>query len=297
MSGLSKPLNWCAGVALGVALTTSLFGQSPTGRRAVARGKVTRMEIFDGSRQTVRYFSDNVSPGESSTLRDVERLENEMSYLNNLQALKSQYVTSERLMETHRRIVQRQLYGQESTRSTYGSVVSNYGYGGYNYPSFGLNGYGNYGYGNSGTMATAGDSSTVTQTLADGVGPEGKIKEAMATVLASQATPEYASKIDRAYDVAMMRASSSPTLAVALGVRTDAESRRRDGNLLAGAEMPLAAPVVVTLQDGERILGDKITEKGDFYVVDKANGSEEVRKTAVMRIQRGKGSGVVPITP
>jgi hypothetical protein len=288
MSGFSRPRNWGVGVVVGVVLATTAFGQTPSARRA-PRGRVQRMEIFDGTRQTVRYFSDNVSPGESSTLRDVERLENEMAYLNNLQALKGQYVTSERLLETHRRQVQRELYGLEKSRSSYGTTYV--ATGGYGYPSFGGL-YGGYGYG---VTPVGGDSSTVTETLADGVGPEGKIKEAMAMVMAQQASPEYAAKIDRAYDMALLQATASPTLRVALGVPYGKESRTLDDGIRrAGAETAVVAPVVLTLQDGEKVYGRKLSEKGDFYVVEKADGSEEVRKSVVMRIQRGRGDGVGP---
>lgn len=277
------------GVVVGVVLATTAFGQTPSARRA-PRGRVQRLEIFDGTRQTVRYFSDNVSPGESSTLRDVERLENEIAYLNNLQALKGQYVTSERLLETHRRQVQQQLYGLERSRSNYGTTYVTTGYG---FPSFGAYTAG-YGYG-GGVAAVGGDSSTTTESLAIGVGPEGKIKEAMAMVLAQQSTAEYAAKIDRAYDMALLQATASPTLRVALGVPYSKESKALDDGIRrAGAETAVVAPIVLTLQDGEKVFGKKLSEKGDFYVVEKADGSEEVRKSLVMRIQRGRGDGVGP---
>jgi hypothetical protein len=283
MSGISRPRNWGVGVAVTVVLAGSVFAETPSARRA-PRGKVQKMEIFDGTRQAVRYFSNNTSPGESSTLRDVERLENEMLYLNSLQALKGQYVTSERLLETHRRLVQLELYGLQRTRSNYGTTYV--ATGGYGYPSFGF--FGGNGFG---VTPVAGDSTTVTESLADGVGPEGKIKEAMAIMLAQQATPEYAAKIDRAYDLALLQATASPTLRVALGVPYDDKARDVDNKIRGvayGAEP--AAAVVLTLQDGEKVYGKKLTEKGDFYVVEQANGgSEEVRKSAVMRIQRGKG--------
>jgi hypothetical protein len=280
------------GVVVGVVLATSVFGQGPTARRA-PRGRVTRMDIFDGSRQTVRYFGDNVSPGESSTLRDVERLENELSYLNNLQTLKDQYVVSERLLEAYRRQVQLQLYGRDVTRSSYGTNYAVFGNGGFGYPSFGL-----YGGGfNNAVVATGGTSDTERLSLADGVGPEGTIKQAMAGVLAQQASPEYVAKIDRSYDMALMRATASPTLRAALRMpSTEDTQRERDRIVLASGEAAPAGSVVVTLQDGEKIQGKKLTEKGDFYLIETAGGSEEVRKTAVMRIQRGRTGGVVPAT-
>ncbi len=286
MSGWSRPRNWGVALMCGVALASSVFAQN-SGRRA----KVTQMEILNGTQRTVRYFGDNISPGEASTLREVERLENERSYLNNLQALKDQYVVSERLLETNRRLVQLQQYGVESTRTSYGTVSAMSGFGGYGYPymlGYGINN-------NGGVAALAGESETVTRTLADGVGPEGQIKAAMAQVLAQQSTEEYASKVNRAYDLAMLRASTSPTLRAALTLpNTEAVQREQSRIRLASGESAPPATVIVTLQDGEKIYGRKISEKGDFLVIDTANGSEEIRKSLVVRIQRGKSNGVVP---
>lgn len=294
MSGLSRPRNWGVGVTVGVVLAASVFGEGPSARRTATRGRVTRMDILDGSRQTVRYFGDNVSPGESSTLRDVERLENEKNYLNNLQTLKDQYVVSERLLEAHRRMVQLQLYGRDITKSSYGNTyAASYGGYGYNYPSFGW--YNGWGGGMSPSVsASAGSSQTERLSLAEGVGPESAIKQAMAGVLAQQSTPEYAAKVDRAYDMALLRASGSPALSVAMGMPAPGRSNPTPG--VGYDATPLPAPVVLTLQDGEKVYGRKLTEKGDFYIVEQASGSEEVRKSAVMRIQRGKAAGVVPAT-
>jgi len=293
MSGLSKPRNWGVGVVFGVLCVTSLYAQQRA--RPAPRGRVTQMEIFDGPRRTVRYFGDNISPGEASTLRDVERSENELSYLNDLQSLKNQYVTSERLMETHRRLVQQQLYGVQTTRSTYGSMAVGYGgYGGYGY--YGYPSFGGYGYG-GGLTATASDSASETRSLANGVGSEGNIKEAMAMVLAQQATPEYASKIDRAYDMALLRATSSPTLRVALGVPSTEDSlRQRSKDRLVDYEITPPGSVVLTLKDGQKLSGKKLREKGDWYILDGSDGSQEqIRQTEVVRIQRGKGTdGIVP---
>src|SRR5436309_545657 len=59
------------------------------------RTGVFRMEIQSGPNRTVHYFSESGSPGELSALRDLERSENELSYVDNLQALRRQYITNE----------------------------------------------------------------------------------------------------------------------------------------------------------------------------------------------------------
>src|SRR5262245_46534489 len=179
MSAMSKPLSWGAGLLCGVVFATSVSAQAPKrAAKAKRNGQVHQMEVYDGTRRTVRYFGDNISPGESSTLRDLERAQNEMAYLNDLQALKDQYVVSERLLEPHRRMVQRDLYGRELTKTSYGSLSTgyfgNYTAGGYfNYPWAYMGGFGGV------ASAVAGDSRTETFSLATGVGPESRLKEAM----------------------------------------------------------------------------------------------------------------------
>lgn len=302
MSALSRPLTWGAAVVCGVVLTASADGQTTTNKgvrpaaQAKRYGRVHQMEILDGSRRTVRYFGDNISPGESSTLRELERAENEMAYLNELQALKTQYVVSERLLEPHRQLVQRQLYGVDKTTTSYGTVAAGYyGYspsGSWGFPSRGFG----FGWGtNAGLTAMGGDSTTQTLSVANGVGPTGPIKEAMAMVLSQQATPEYAAKIDRNYDMAVLRATASPSIQTALRMPTTEEAQKEDGvyRRLSGEAVP-AGMVLLTLKDGEKVQAKKLTEKGEWFVIEKADGGQErIRQSEVTRIQ-GSGSGVVP---
>ncbi|MFO0878883.1 MAG: hypothetical protein U0840_16195 [Gemmataceae bacterium] len=303
MSSSSMHHAWSVAV-VGCALVVSSVDAQTRSTTRRPRGDVHQMQILDGSRQTVRYFGQNLSPSESSTLREMERLENESAYVNDLQALKRQFVISERQLELHRRQVQMQLYGVETTRNSYGTIFAGYpsnnltGYYGYpgNYTAFG--GYG-AGYGNGfGGGAVGGDSVTQTSGLSQGVGPESRITEAMAGVLAQQATPEYAAKIDRSLDLAALRASASPSLRVALGLPTPERSREeRNAVRLASDDSSSSAGLVtLTLKGGDVLQGTKLTEKGDWIILDRADGSQErIRQTEVVRMQlpRARG-GIVP---
>lgn len=273
-----RPLAVLGGLLLSAA---PLLGQVKQAVAQSDRGNVTKMEIYEGGRVTVRYFGKNLSPGEAVTVRELERLENEQSYLRDLQVLKTQYAASERLLEPIRREVQMQLYGTSTTRSASGtSYVSSYGNG--------AAGYYGYPYLNGGgplASATLSDSVTQTRSLAEGVGPQGVVKDAMAGVLASQSTAEYAAAVDRAYDRVAMRAASSSVLAAAFGLK------KGDGEVAAQARY------TVTLKDGRRITGQKMAVSADdkeMWVVERSNGSKStIRKSDVVEIDDA-GPGVKP---
>ncbi len=284
-------------VALAAALTTAAYAQQPTAplpaplvqpaatttnsalaiRPAGGDIGAVRMEIFEGPNRLVRYIS-NGSPGEQAMLNDLERSENEMAYLKDLQALRRQYVTSERTIEPMRRYVQEQLYGTSISTSWYntqGAVIPTYGGpGGYVYPYAYPYNYGNGG----GLVASLGGSQTsVTRNLGYGMGDQGAIETAMAPVIAQQAgSPDYQAAVIRNYNTAMGRIQRSDRLASALGFR-------RGPITEAGYE---AAPVTVTLKNGDTIEGTKVAEDGDWYVIDTAHGQDRIRKSEVNRISR-----------
>jgi hypothetical protein len=166
--------------------------------------------------------------------------------------------------------------------------------GRWNYPVGTWGGWGGWG-GYGGAAAMAGDSTTETFSLANGVGPESVMKQAMAMQMAQQATPEYAAKIDRNYDMAVLRATASPTLRVALGMPTTEDAQKEDGVYRRlGAEIVPAGAVMVTLKDGEKIQAKKVTTSGDWYILQKADGTrEQIRQSEVTRIQGGAG-GIIP---
>src|SRR5206468_9103885 len=131
-----------------------------------------KMVIYSGPNRTVHYFATPGSLGEASTLRELERAENEMEYVDSLQALRRQYVNNERYLDAGRAVIQDRLYGTaiESGGSSFftGSAPYAGGYGGYVGPFFG-GGYFGESYGLS-------SSTRVARSLAIGVGDEGRLK-------------------------------------------------------------------------------------------------------------------------
>jgi hypothetical protein len=297
MRRFCTPLLRGAGVVCGLLLAASLHAQS-TGRAAT--GKVNRMEINNGLTQTVRYHGQSLSPGEESTLREMERAENEMLYVRNLEELKKQYVIGERIEETNRRYVQHLLYGQNFFQSygpwgfvgpvnaTFGGF-GGFGVGGFPYGAYAA--YGNNLYsGGIGFGGYGGSAYGTSRTLAVGVGDEGRLKTAMSPVIASQATPEYAAAALQAYDQVSARMADSPVLAKALP--------NPNGLVLANAEQP---SVRLTLKDGDKIEGFGLTETKDWYILKSVTGNRvnqtRVRQSEVVRIETGQlktPSGIRP---
>jgi hypothetical protein len=153
-----------------------------------------------------------------------------------------------------------------------------YGYGyGYSYP-YSWSGYGP-GYGGPTGSYFAGSSSSLTQSLANGVGDEGTIKTAMAPVIAAQATPEYATSSARAYSAAMNRVGESDSLRTALNLKPS-------GVVPAAAES--ARKVTVTLKGGDKVEGAISDEDADWITVDTATDQVTLRKADISRIDRHK---------
>jgi hypothetical protein len=239
---------------------------------------VHRMEVFNGPRMNVRYYPINLSPSEASTLRDLELAENESIYMTDLMELKGQYAVGERLMEVRRRMVQERLYGRSITRTSYGFAgsflgINNLGIvgpAGLGFPILGL-----------GFTAAGGSENSVTLSLADGVGDEGAIKPALAETMAEQATLDYALSVNKALDRAVVQASYSPRVRAALGYP--------DPTKIKPAEFENGdAGVVVTLKDGEKIVGTKLEENKEWTTVTTKSGRKiRVRPSEVQRIEEG----------
>jgi hypothetical protein len=291
-------LTQCAGVLCGAIAAAVAFGQSPTPikpavleeprpvvKPAVDSGPAHKMEIYEGPNRTVHYFAG--SPGEQSMLNDLGRAENEMDYLNQLQALRRQYVASERSFEPMRRYVQEQLYGT-SINFSRSDTVGGFGYGGYGYGTYPYvypYAYGGYGYPGAFSASVGNSSTSITRNLSVGVGDEGRMKDALVGVIAQQAlSPEYYQAVSRGYNAALHRVASSDRLAEALHL-----DRKK---ILPAEGTPDTTPPkpgtsIVTTKSGDRVEG-KLTEDGDWYVIDSGKTETRVRKTEVIRIDKVK---------
>ncbi len=180
------------------------------------------MVIQEGVNRSVHYItSGNLSTSDRLTAYDLERTENELTYLRDLQQLKHQYVKSERSLEPWRHYMQRQLYGRQVYSGGYASTYTNYvpngilgvpgsyGYNGFYSPYH----YG-YGFGYPGLALASGSAQSYgeTRSLQFGMGNEGHLKDAIVQVIARQAAPDYTAALMRDYESAVSRAAASPVL-------------------------------------------------------------------------------------
>lgn len=320
-------LSRALGILLGVVAATMAHGQQitvakyalpkgPPPRRAAedikANGAVHRIEVFSGPNRSVQYmFSGEVPTKEREAAVDLQRAENELMYVQDLERLKQQYVNSERYIEPVRRGVQQDLYGRSITTgqdlSNYVSGRFNNGFGvGFNGAPLGslglpfglrsglvgglpfFNGgllagspfaYG--GYGNrTGFNGYSGDAyQTVTRSLQNGVGDEGKMKESIAQAIAKQTEPEYASDALRHYERAVSRAVSMPMLAKTLSVP-------RTATAAAEYEPSFKKDSHVVLWIGEdKYTGTVKSDQPGWVVLNTEEGEVSVRKSQIMRSQ------------
>jgi len=284
-------------LAVSFLLLSSAAVQAQTSRPA-NRGKVHRMEILSGGTQNVRYFGTALTPDESSTLRDLERLENEAIYARNLISLKQQYVLSERLLEPQRRLAQTQLYGIELAQLNTPLWLP-YGYAGTGYYRGYAPGMG-YGYGYTGGYGLALASGAATP-LNYGVGTgmvyDSPVKDALSRVMAQQATPEYYTALERAYDRAALRATASVALRRGLNYPEPADTRRERETIrvVSGESDRPTSPVVLTLKTGEKISGKRMKEDKEWVTLERAEGGRvRIRMSEIMRIDETSTSGIKP---
>jgi hypothetical protein len=282
------------GWALGLLLAASTgWAQQAAPRPAAAdEGGVHRMVIYNGAVRSIHYVYDGVSPSEASSLRDLERAENDVALADQLQALKLQYIRDERELESRRRDVQRLLYGysSETTASASAGVAGYPGYGyGYGYPGyFGLSPYSTL-YG--GSYATAGYTGTAMNSLAFGVGDEGVLKTELAKAIAAQATPEYAAHASANLSASLARASQFEGTQKALGAKGPIA-------FAAGAAGPESRfglkpgdDVNVTVRVGdktEQVKGKVHSEGPEWLTVDTDAGQETIRTSEIMRVVKPK---------
>lgn len=278
------------GLVLGGLLATTACAADPA--PATPPG-VHRMVIQNGLNFEVRYFATGpLSPGDSATLRELERAENMAYYADSLQTLKQRYVNTDLQLEPERRYVQKALYGNNvtDTSSSYLNYFATTGGGGFGFPylmPYNM-GFGMGGYGGSGGFTPGGFTDKLNRSLVFGVGDEGRLKGAMAPVIAKDASsPDFSTAAYRSYDNAVARAAANPRLQAALRLPKPATG------VAVGAEKPLY-PITLTLKNGAQVHGDTMKEEGDFYVVESKYATERIRKSEVTRILRAK-SGAKPI--
>jgi hypothetical protein len=228
-----------------------------------------RIEVYNGPQRTVHYVAPHLSPGEQAALDDLARAENESAYADELLALKRSYVDSELLLEPYRRSIQQQLYGY-STSSTYSGFVN----GGY-FPYVGTA----YGYDPGGPSYFGGATTTVSRSLANGVGYEGPIKDAMARKIAADAGPDYAVGAARAKGIALGHVATSERLAKGFGL---------SGSNVVPAAAAVAPRVILTLKNGDKVEGTLSGEDNDWFRVDTTTGTVSVRKADVNRLEMPK---------
>lgn len=216
------------GLLLGVAAMTSAYSRQASAAEP-ASPSVNRIVIVEGGNRRVQYVaSGNLSTSDSQALSDLQRAENELNFVNDLQQLKHQYVRSERSLEPRRRFVQERLYGTRISSGSYGSTYANYmtnpgsllpGSSGYNTFYGGPYAYGGYGY-PGGALGYGGASwNSVTNSLQYGMGDEGRMKNALIGVIAQQASADYTAAAIRNYKDAVDRAAGSSILSRDLGLK------------------------------------------------------------------------------
>jgi len=269
-----------------------------------AGGKVTRTQIINGGTVTVRYSTAGLSPGEAQSVKDIERLENESNYLRGLNDLKREYVANERALAAQRLVTQQQLYGTNISRTGLSlpftaPLYGRYGFGGFG--GFGSGFYGGaaplytgYGLGGYGLGGGAPGLTTTNRSLANGVGDEGSIQSSMAAALARQSSEEYAETVARSLDRVLVRASESPNLRVALHLPAGRRPGTGDGGIRTVGD-EVKSGVLLTLKSGEKVLGQKMEERGAWFLVKLKSGRTlRVRESEVLRIESGDGDVIKP---
>lgn len=276
------------GIMLGVAVLSTAYG----GQTAAAEppsGSVHRMVIVEGANRSVHYIaSGNLSTSDRLTASALQRTENELTYIKDLQQLKHQYVKSERSLEPWRRYIQRQLYGRHIRSGSYGATYANYvpysGYGnpgtyGYN-PFYSPYGYG-FGYGYPGAAYASGNASSYSESrsLQFGMGSEGRVKDAIVQVIARQSLPEYATTAERNYETAVSRAAASPVLSRDLGLS-------KKGVSAPSSEPTFTKGVKATIWAGnEKYVGTVKDDRPGWLVLQTDKAEVTVRKSEIKRAE------------
>ena len=251
------------GLLLGLLALPAARGQDVK-PAVLPNGGVHRMEIFNGPTRTVHYFpSMKSSPGERQSWRDLERAENEQGYVDDLQALRRENVSGERQLEAARQAIQPLLYSWSFDRGyAAGYLGGTYAPTSYGYP-YAYSYYAPYSY-------RAYGAENVSQSLENGIGPEGVIKSEIARVIARQATAEYTAAVDR---------QLSQALAAMPG-----DGKTGDVRPVVFERSGPPQMVTVSLKSGDKVEGRAVYEDADWIIVRTATEEERLRKSEVVRV-------------
>jgi len=276
------------GILLGVLALTLAHGRQATAADPPP-GSVHRMVIQEGPNRSVHYISSgNLSTSDRLAAYDLERTENELTYLRNLQQLKHLYVRNELSLVPWRHYMQRQLYGRQVYSGGYNAtsvnyapndaygVLGTYGYGGFNIPY----GYGwGYGYPGLAFAYRMAQGYSETQGLQFGMGNEGRLKDAIVGVIGRQALPEYTIAAMRDYETAVSRAANSPVLSRDLGLsKSNAPAPSGEPTFTKGAKAAIWV-------GNEKYAGTVKEDRPGWVVLQTDKAEVTVRKSEITRAE------------
>jgi hypothetical protein len=271
---------------LGILVTSLANGQQPQPEKVppaktteAPAGSVHRMVILQGPNRSVHYLtSGTISTRDRLAAFDLERAENDLTYVHDLQRLKQQYVNSERILEPQRRYVQEQLYGTQITYGGSNLYYGNYGYGGRRYYPYAYGSYGYLGGFGGGFGGVLGSSYyNAVRSLQYGMGNEGVMKNSLVQVIAHEATADYAAAAVRNYQAAAGRAAASPLLSRELSLRADASAP-------APTEPAFKKDSKVTIWVGnDKYVGTVLDDRPEWVVLQTDKAEVTIRKAGITR--------------
>jgi hypothetical protein len=259
-----------AALAILACLSPMALAQDKVKPAVGEQTKVVRQEITNGTHTIViNNPSGPLGQGEEAALRNYEQADRWLAAVEQLQDLRGLYLRNEVALERRRGQVNPLLYGYSSE---YGASSYAGGFGGgypYSYP---------YGFGSFGYFSGGSSSSNVVNSIAQGIGNEGVVKNELAKALT-----------DPSASVAYERALRNRDMAVArLPEKLRGDIGQAGPKSLKGRRLTL-----VMKKDAEKITGNEVSEDADWITVelDEDKGEVRVRKTDVDRIQYPKITG------
>jgi hypothetical protein len=245
---------------------------------------VQRIEIWNGSMRTIHYGYRGISPGEESSLHDLQRAENEVILADTLLALQMQYAVNDQEMEARRHAVQMLLYGfnAEENPPVWNGVafgIRGYGYGGY-YP------YAYMPYNVAAAPGLWGCTGSNTDTLAVGIGDEGVLKNRVVSLMGTPALAEHAAAASR--NLSRARSEQSDRVLTSLKLKrgdvTPVEYAPESRFGVAKGDK-----VAVTVKGADKALEGKVVrENADWLVIDTGDEEVNIRSADISRLAKKK---------